>query len=100
MFGDMMNKLNEMKKQVEESKLRLNNITVQGTSCQGQLKVIMNGNREAKDVMLPEHFNQMEKEELQDLLLLAINEALNSAKKVEEVEMQGAAKGILPGMGF
>ena len=42
-------------------------------------------------------------EELQDLLVLAVNDALKKAKKVEEEEMKGTAKGILPnmpGMGF
>ena len=41
-----------------------------------------------------------DKEQLEDLTLLAINRALDKAEKVAETEMQGIAKGMLPGMGI
>ncbi|MBL4625296.1 MAG: YbaB/EbfC family nucleoid-associated protein [Flavobacteriales bacterium] len=95
-MGDMMGKLNEMKKQVEETKARLGNITVEGTSAKGMIKVIANGNREIKDIEINPELFHADRKEVQDLLVLAVNDALAKAKNTEEVEMKGAASGILP----
>lgn len=103
MFGDMMSKLNDMKQKVEETKKRLGTISVEGKSANGAIKVIVNANREVKDIIINQEIFHSDREEVQDLLVLAVNDALSKAKNVEEAEMQGAAKGILPnipGLGF
>jgi DNA-binding protein YbaB len=43
---------------------------------------------------------QTDKEELEDLIIIATNNALDQAEKVYEAEMQGAAMGLMPGMGL
>lgn len=103
MFGDMMGKLGEMKKQVEATKARLATITVEGTSGRGMVTVKANGNREIKDIEINPELFHADREEVQDLLVLAVNDALLKAKNTEESEMKGAASGILPnipGLGF
>lgn len=98
-----MGKLNEMKQKVEESKQRLAGITVEGKSASGQVKVIANGNREIKDIIIHQELFHADREEVQDLLVLAVNDALKNAQKVEEAEMGSTARGVLPnipGMGF
>lgn len=103
MFGDMMGKLNDMKKKVEETKERLSTISVEGKSANGQVRVVVNGNREVKDVVIHQELFHADREEVQDLLVLALNDALTKAKGIEEAEMASSAKGILPnipGMGF
>mgnify|MGYP003331221899 CR=1 FL=1 len=98
-----MGKLNDMKAKVEESKQRLSGISVEGKSANGQVKVIVNGNREVKDIVIHQELFHADREEVQDLLVLAVNDALNNAKKVEEAELGSAAKGVLPnipGLGF
>jgi DNA-binding YbaB/EbfC family protein len=97
MFGDMMNKLQEMQAEVEKSKKRLDSITVEG-EAQG-VKVIMNGNRKVTEIQLAEELMD-DKEALEDLLLTAFNRSLEKADKVNETEMAGAAKGIIPNMPF
>ena len=64
-----MGKLQDMKQKTEEAKERLSNITVKGEA--GGVTVLANGNREIKDVMIPESIT--DREELQDMLVLAIN---------------------------
>ena len=88
-----MGKLQEMKQKTEEAKTRLGNITVKGEA--GGVEVIANGNREIKDVMIPE--SMTDREELQDMLVLAINKALETAKNCEETEMRGSMSDLLPG---
>ena len=88
-----MGKLQEMKQKTEEAKTRLGSITVKGEA--GGVQVIANGNREIKDVIIPEGID--DREELQDLLVLATNKALEAAKNVEESEMRGSMSDLLPG---
>lgn len=97
MMGNMMEQLQQMKQKVEESKIRLNNITVEGVSGNGKVKVVVNGNRVVKSIQIAGELMQADKEELEDLLIIAINEGIEKAHQVNESEMQSAAMGILPG---
>ncbi|HET6243631.1 MAG: YbaB/EbfC family nucleoid-associated protein [Bacteroidetes bacterium] len=96
MFGDMMGKLQEMKQKVEETKQRLDTITVIGESGNGRVKVTANGNKKVVNITLLDQVLKGDKEELEDLLLIAVNRALEQSEKVYEAEMQGATKGFLP----
>ena len=94
---DMFGKLNEVKKAMEEIKFRLDKITVDGEAGEGQVKVTMTGNREVKSVVISDRFMQADrKEELQELLELAINRASEKAQSLSETEMKAAGRGILP----
>lgn len=99
MFGDMMGKLNDMKQQVAETKERLNTVYVSGESGSGAVKVTATANRAIKSVSIADELlSTDDKEELEDLLILALNKALENAEKVHEQEMKAAAQGLLPGM--
>lgn len=93
---NMMQKLQEMQKQIEESKKRLKTIKVE-ESVEGKVKVIANGNREIESIEIIEHQN-MEKEELEDYLILAMNRVIEKAGNVHDTEMASQAKGMMPGM--
>jgi nucleoid-associated protein EbfC len=96
MFGDMMGKLQEMKQKMEETKKRLETITVKADAGDGAITVTANGNKKIVNIALSEEVSKGDKEELEDLLVVAINRALEQAEKVHEAEMQGAANGFLP----
>jgi len=94
---DMLGKLNEVKKAMEEIKSRLETIYVDGEAGEGNVKVVMNGNRVVQSVQVNERMMEVSrKEELQELLCLAINRASDKAQNVSETEMKAAGKGILP----
>ncbi|OFX25926.1 MAG: nucleoid-associated protein, YbaB/EbfC family [Bacteroidetes bacterium GWA2_31_9] len=97
MFGDLMGKMKEAKAEVERVKQRLDTITVQGDSGNGKVKVVATGNKKIVDVKIADDL-LTNKEELEDYLVIAINNALKSAENVHDSEMQSVAKGILPGM--
>lgn len=44
--------------------------------------------------------NERDKEQIEDLVMIALNKALEKAENVANAEMAGAAKGFLPGMGL
>lgn len=96
--GNMMKKLQEMQQKVEETKARLNTITVTGEAGNGKISVTASGNREIKSVTINEELSNMDKEELEDLLIIALNKALENAEQVNESEMRAASAGMIPGM--
>ena len=98
MFGDisgMMQKLKEAKQKVEETKIRLNTVIVEGQSNNGKVKVSITANREIKSILLAEELMN-DKEALEDYLILAVNDAITKATKINEAELAAAAKGGIP----
>ena len=96
MFGDMMGKFQEMKKKVDETKNRLEMISVMGESGSGSVKITANGNKKILSIIIKDEVLQGDKDELEDLLIVAANRAIEQAEKVYETEMQRATQGFLP----
>lgn len=94
--GDMMQKLQEMQKKVEESKRKLNDIKVE-EGIEGKLKIKANGNRIIENIEIIDHKN-MDKEELEDLLILTINRVIEKSSGIHDVEMANSTRGMIPGM--
>ena len=95
MFGDMMGKLQEAQQKMEDVKTKLDTITVIG-EAQG-VKVVVNGNKVVTNVDIPQMIiDDADKEQLEDLLLLALNRGLESADKVAQAEGASVMKGVLP----
>lgn len=80
---------------MDDVKSRLDNIQVRG-EAEGVV-VISNGNRKIVDVVVPE---LLAKEDLEDLILLATNRALEQAENVFESEMKSVAGGMMGGLGL
>ena len=98
MFGDisgMMDKLKEAQAKIEETKARLNTVLVDGESGNGKVKVTVTANREIRSINIVNELLN-EKDELEDYLVIALNNALEKANEINEAEMAAAAKGGLP----
>ncbi len=95
---NMMEKLQQMQQQASASKEKLAAVKVNGEAGGNLISVEMDGNRKLTNLEINAPLDQIEKEDLEDLLSVALNRALDAAEKVNEKEMQQAAKGILPGM--
>ncbi|PUZ26546.1 hypothetical protein GA0116948_10263 [Chitinophaga costaii] len=101
MFGDLMGKLQEAQQQMQETKTRLAAMQHQGDAGNGAVKVTISGNREVQSLEVADRLcNVAQKEELEDLLITAMNRALKSAEVAYEREMAGVAGGMLGGMGL
>jgi nucleoid-associated protein EbfC len=86
---------NQMQEKMEEAKKRLDTITVTGETDSGNIKVTVTGNRQIKEISIADH-SKYEKEELEELLVTALNRGLENAEKVNDSEMKGSASGFLP----
>lgn len=98
MLGDMdgmMAKLQEAQQKIEETKARLNTVLVNGESGSGKVKVTATANREIRTINIDDSLFS-DKEELEDYLIIAINNALNNANEINEREMSAAARGGMP----
>ena len=94
----MMGKLQEMQQKTEEVKKRLDTISVEAEAEDGLVKVVSTANRKITSITIqPSLMEEGDKEQIEELTLLAVNRALEKAEKVAETEMQGVAKGMLPG---
>lgn len=94
----MFSKLGQMQQAAAESKTRLNNIFVEGEAGGNLVIVTLNGNKEMKSVKINTDHKLMELEDLEDLLTVAFQRALEKANVVNEQEMMASARNFMPGM--
>src|SRR5690606_2855457 len=96
----MFDKLMQARQQAEEVKKRLDNITVSGEVEAGKIKVTASASKQIKTISIDEDFfKETDKEELEELLLTAVNKALEQAENVSQSEMQAITKDMLGGLG-
>jgi nucleoid-associated protein EbfC len=100
MLGDLFSKLQEAQQKMQEGTQKLGDIIVEGEAGNGTVKVSITGNREVKTISIDNQLlSSDKKEELEDLLITALNRALKNAEQVWEEEMKGVAGGMLGGLG-
>ena len=98
MFGDMMGmmgKLKDAQKSAEETKVRMNSVMVSDDAAGGAIRNTASANKEIKEIEISDALMQ-DKEELIDLLIVALNKTLKKAGEVQEKEMQTSMKENMP----
>lgn len=96
----MFDKLMAAQQKAEEIKKRLDTISVYGEVEGGAIKVTATANKAITAIDIDEDFyRQADKEEIEELLLTAVNKALTQAEQVSATEMQSATKDMLGGLG-
>lgn len=101
MFGDLFGKLQEAQQKMQEGKQKLSEVIIDGEAGNGAVKVSVTGTREVKTILIDNQLMTPDrKEELEDLLVTALNRALKSAEQTWEDEMKGLAGGMLGGLGM
>jgi DNA-binding YbaB/EbfC family protein len=98
MFGDLFGNVEQ---QQEEMRKKLAEVTVTADAGGGAVTVTANANREILDVKIDKSKLDWEDlEEVQDLLVAAVNNALEKAMVEEQAETQKLISQMLPpGMG-
>jgi DNA-binding YbaB/EbfC family protein len=97
MFGkDQQEMLLKMQQAMEESKRKLDDIRVSGDAGGGLIRVEFNGNRKLTGLEINAPLQDIEKEDLEDLLAVAINKAMLEVEAVNERTMSSSAMNFLP----
>ncbi|MGJ1403031.1 YbaB/EbfC family nucleoid-associated protein [Sphingobacterium sp. G1-14] len=96
----MFDKLFQAQQKAEEIKKRLDSISVSGEVEGGLIRVVATANKEIKEVTIaPVFLSNADKEELEELLVVALNKAIAQAENISQAEMQAASKDMLGGLG-
>lgn len=98
MFGDMFGNLEEKQ---QEMRAQLARITVEAQAGDGAVKVSANANREILNIAIHKDvLNWEDVEQVEDLVTVAVNRALELAAAKEAEESQKLIKSMMPpGMG-
>jgi len=92
----MMQQLQRMQQQMEEAQAKLAVETVTATAGGGAIKVVMTGDQVCKSVEVdPEFLKDMDAEMLQDMVLSAVNMALDQSRELQQ-KLMGPLAGGLP----
>ena len=96
----MFDKIMAAQQKADEIKKRLDAVSVYGEVEGGAIRITATANKAITSIEINEDFyKQADKEELEELLLTAINKTLNQAEQVSAAEMQAATKEMLGGLG-
>ena len=98
MFGDlmgMMGKLKETQEKVQATRERLNSVILEESAADGQLRVTITANRTIKNIEIDTALLS-DREQLEDLLVLTLNRAIDKATGVNETELTAVAREGMP----
>jgi len=96
----MFDKILEAQQKAGEVKKRLDAITVTGSAGGGVVVVTANGNKQIQSVKInPIVLKEGDIEMLEDVILTAVNQALEQAENISQSEMAAMTKDMLGGMG-
>lgn len=93
--GDMMAQLQAMQEQMAQTQAALAEETVEASVGGGVVKVTANGQQDILSISIqPEVVDPEDVEMLEDLIMSAVNEALEQARKLSEDRMGGLTAGL------
>ena len=101
--GDMMKQLQQVQRKMEEAQEALADETVEHTAGGGIVKVVADGHQNIKSITIdPEAVDPEDVGMLEDLILVAINGAIEASRELANARMDGLTGGLgglgLPGM--
>ena len=97
MFGDMMSQMGDMQ---EKMRAELAKIQVDADAGDGAVRVRADGNRQITNISLDrEKLDWDDPESIEDLVMVAVNRALELAAEKEAAESQRLLQDMLPGLG-
>ncbi|GKV58003.1 nucleoid-associated protein [Sporosarcina sp. NCCP-2222] len=96
----MMKQMQKMQKKMAEAQEELGEKQLEGTAGGGMVKVVVSGHKEVLEVNIdPSVIDPEDAEMLQDLIVIATNEAMAKAEELSNSTMGQFTKGLnLPGM--
>jgi len=101
-----LKKLQEMQKQMQaeigEVQEKMAHETIEAASGGGVVRVVMNGNQEVQSISIgSDAVDADDIEMLEDLVMAAVNAAVEKSREMQQVAMGKVAGGMLPpGMGM
>lgn len=96
----MFDKILQAQQQAGEVKKRLDDITVTGSAGGGVVVVTANANKQIQSIKIdPIVLKEGDIEMLEDVILTAINQALDQAENISQTEMAAMTQNMLGNLG-
>ena len=96
-MNKMMEKVQEVQAKMKAAQENLVNVTATGESGAGIVKAKVNGKKQVVDLIIDDDLVKPEdKEMMQDLIIAAINKALEAVDVKVKEEMKSSTEGMIP----
>jgi DNA-binding YbaB/EbfC family protein len=96
-MSNMFGKMREMQTKLKEVQDNLEKITAEGESGGGMVKAIVNGKKKVISVQIEDSLmNKEDKEMVQDLVVAAVNHALQNVEAKSNEEIKKTTEGMMP----
>jgi DNA-binding YbaB/EbfC family protein len=93
----MMGKMKEVQAKIKEAQENLVHIRVSAESGAGMVKATVNGKKQLVDLAIdPELIKPEDKDMLKDLVIAAVNKAMEDVEVKAKEELKKSTEGILP----
>ena len=96
-MGNLMKQAQMMQANLQKAQNELGNIEVEGSASNGQVKITMSCKNEVKKVLIDESL-LTDKELLEDLILVAVKQAMANADKKAGEMMKNVTGGAMPNL--
>ncbi|MDH5474312.1 MAG: YbaB/EbfC family nucleoid-associated protein [Cyclobacteriaceae bacterium] len=94
---NMMGKMKEVQAKMKEAQANLVNVKSDGESGGGMVKATVNGSKQVEALQIDDELIKIEdKEMLQDLVIAAINKALQEVEGKSKEELKKSTEGLIP----
>jgi DNA-binding YbaB/EbfC family protein len=93
-LGGLMKQAQQMQQNMQKAQAELAVVEVEGQAGSGMVKVTMTCAHEVRRVTLDDSLLSDDKEVLEDLIVLALNDAMKKAETLTEQRMSGFSAGM------
>ena len=99
-MGKMMKQVQKMQEQMQKTQAEIEQRTIEVTAGGGAVKVTANGKQQIMSIEIsPDVVDPEDVEMLQDIILAAVNEAIQKTQEMMQEEMKKITGGInIPGL--
>jgi DNA-binding YbaB/EbfC family protein len=99
-LGNLMRQAQQMQETMKKAQAELADLEVTGESGAGMVKVWLNGNHQAKKIVIEPKLLGEDKDMLEDLLMAAVNDAVRKIAERSQEKYSGLMSGLNlpPGM--
>jgi DNA-binding YbaB/EbfC family protein len=100
-MNKLLQQMGQMQEEMQKAQDELEKETVEASAGGGMVSVTATGSGELKEIKIdPKAIDPDDPEMLADMVLAAVNEAIRSARSLQESKMGGLAGGALGGLGL
>lgn len=94
----LLKQARDVQKKIEEVQNELDDLTIEGDSGGGMVKVVVNGKQQVLELNIDQDAIKEDKELLEDLIISAINNALSKSLEESQNRMNAVTGNMLGGM--